>query len=67
MVQFVHMKQVLGMFFRVVSAGVSQGPKRLQAQTSSEDVRVCPLNVSVSEYQADYRRLTSEFLPVLTK
>lgn len=67
MLQVVHMKQVLGMFFRVMSAGVSQGPKRLQAQTSCEDVRACPLNVSVSEYQPDYRRLTSEFLPVLTK
>jgi hypothetical protein len=61
------MKQVLGMFFQVVSAGVSQGPKRLQVQTSSEDVGACPLNVSVSEYQPDFRRLTSEFLPVLTK
>ena len=62
------MKDALGIFDVVMSSDGNRVPERMQTRTMSENVRVCPSEVS--EYVSSSRsssELMSEFLPVLTK
>ena len=62
------MKDALGIFDVVMSSDGNRVPERMQTRTMSENVRVCPSEVSeFVSVQRKSRELVSEFLPVPTK